>query len=69
MANKELKEALGLDKNDKIAADYNIPFFVHEQDMCRLDLSHKRIEKWLCLIIAGLSIAFIAMKGEKLWKR
>lgn len=69
MANKELKEALGLDKSKKIAADYNIPFFVHEQDMCRLDLSHKRIEKWLCLLIAGLSIAIITMKGKITWKR
>ena len=46
--------------NEKIPADYNIPYFVHQDDMNKLDQSHKRIEKWL----VGFAVAlFVALVG------
>lgn len=57
---RNLKEELGIDENSKIPADYKIPYFVHQDDMNKLDQSHKRIEKW----IFGFAIAlFIALIG------
>lgn len=44
----------------KTPADYNIPYFVHENDMNRLDQSHKRVEKWLVIIIIVVFSAFVA---------
>lgn len=44
----------------KTPADYNIPYFVHENDMNRLDQSHKRVEKWLVIIIIVIFSAFVA---------
>lgn len=45
--------------NDKIPADYNIPYFVHQDDMNKLDQSHKRIEKWLIGFMVGLFVALV----------
>ena len=57
---KELKQELGIDENSKIPADYKIPYFVHQDDMNKLDQSHKRVEKW----ILGFAIAlFVALVG------
>ena len=57
---KDLKQTLGVDENKPIPADFNIPYFVHQDDMNRLDMSHKRVEKW----IIGFAIAiFIALVG------
>jgi hypothetical protein len=57
---RNLKEELGIDENSKIPADYKIPYFVHQDDMNKLDQSHKRIEKW----ILGFAIAiFVALVG------
>ncbi len=40
-----LKEQLGNDR--PIPASYNVSYFVHEDDMNKLDQSHKRVERWL----------------------
>lgn len=56
---KELKKELGLDESNPIPADYHIPFFVHQDDMNRLDHSHKRIEKWLIILCLIIFIAFV----------
>ena len=43
-----------------ITANYAIPYFVHQDDMNKLDQSHKRVEKW----ILGFAIAlFVALVG------
>ena len=57
---EDLKKELGIDSDKPIPADYKIPYFVHQDDMNKLDQSHKRIEKW----IFGFAIAlFIALIG------
>lgn len=57
---EDLKEKIGIENEKPIPADYNIPYFVHQDDMNKLDMSHKRVEKWL---IALLIIIFIALVG------
>lgn len=54
----KLNEELNVD--NPIPADYNIPYFVHQDDMNKLDQSHKRVEKWL---IALCLVIFIALIG------
>ena len=55
-----LRKELGIDSDKPIPADYEIPYFVHQDDFNRLDQSHKRIEKW----ILGFAIAlFVALVG------
>lgn len=44
----------------KTPADYNIPYFVHENDMNRLDQSHKRVEKWQYIIIVMIFSTLVA---------
>lgn len=64
MSDKELKQELGIDENKPIPADYNIPYWVHAEDMNRLDNSHKRVEKW----IIGFAIAlFVALVGTNIY--
>lgn len=64
MGDKELKQELGIDENKPIPADYNIPYWVHAEDMNRLDNSHKRIEK----LIIGFAIAlFVALVGTNIY--
>lgn len=46
--------------NKKIPADYNIPYFVHQDDLNKMDMSHKRVEKWLFVL---LFVAFVALVG------
>ena len=60
---KDLKQTLGVDENKPIPADFNIPYFVHQDDMNRLDMSHKRVEKW---IIGFAIIIFIALVGTNI---
>lgn len=54
--NEELKRELGFDDKEKIPGDYPISFFVHENDMNRLDMSHKRVERSLISLIIGLLV-------------
>ena len=52
-------------RNDNpIPADYKIPYFVHQDDMNKLDQSHKRIEKWL---IGFIIVMFIALVGTNIY--
>lgn len=60
MSEQELKKELGIDKENPIPADYKIPYFVHQDDMNKLDQSHKRIEKW---ILGFAIVIFIALIG------
>lgn len=55
-----LKDDLNIENDKPIPADYQIPYFVHQDDMNKLDQSHKRIEKWL---IALCIIIFVALIG------
>ena len=61
--NEELKRELGFDDKEKIPGDFSIPFIIHEQDMCRLDMSHKRVEKMLIGLIMGIITVVLFMKG------
>ena len=64
---KELKKDLGLDESNPIPADYQIPFFVHQDDMNRLDHSHKRVEKWLIILCIIIFIAFVGTNAYWVW--
>lgn len=55
-----LKDDLNIENDKPIPADYQIPYFVHQDDMNKLDQSHKRVEKWL---FALCIIMFIALVG------
>lgn len=57
---KELKNQLGIDEDKPIPADYQIPYYVHQDNMNRLDQSHKRVEKWLLVL---LFVIFFALVG------
>ena len=57
---KELKEELGLDNNSKIPADFSIPYLVHQDDMNKMDMSHRRIEKWLFILCLVIFLALVA---------
>ena len=58
-----LKEDLRLDNDKNIPADFNIPYFVHQDDMNKLDQSHKRIEKWLIVLCIIIFVALIGTNG------
>ncbi len=60
----DLKKNLGMEEDTPIPADYKIPYFVHQDDMNRLEQNHKRIEKWL---IAFCIILFVAFVGTNAW--
>lgn len=62
-----LKDELGLDKDKPIPADFKIPYFVHQDDMNRLDLSHKRVEKWLVVICIIIFVALIGTNTYWIW--
>ena len=61
---EDLKEKLGIENDNPIPADYQIPYFVHQDDMNKLDQSHKRVEKWLVAICIVIFIAFV---GTNAW--
>ncbi len=56
----DLKKELGLDENTPIPPDYNIPYFVHQDDMNKMDMSHRRVEKWHVTIIILLIVLLVA---------
>ena len=67
--NEELKKDLGISLDEKIPGDYSIPFYIHEQDMCRLDMSHKRVEKMLIGLLMGIITIVLIEKGAAaLWR-
>ena len=55
----DLRKELGLEEGQPIPADYKIPYFVHQDDMNKLDQSHKRIEKWLITLCFVIFVAFV----------
>lgn len=60
----DLKKNLGMEEDTPIPADYKIPYFVHQDDLNRLDHSHKRVEKLLFIICL---IIFLAFVGTNVW--
>lgn len=64
---KELKEELGLDNNSKIPADFSIPYLVHQDDMNKMDMSHRRIEKWHIVIIILLITLLVSTNIYWIW--
>lgn len=64
---KELKQELNLDVTQPIPADYNIPYFVHADDMNKMDMSHKRIEKWILAFAIVIFIAFVGTNAYWIW--
>lgn len=50
-----------------IPADYNIPYFVHQDDMNKLDQSHKRVEKWLFGFAIALFVALVGTNVYWIW--
>lgn len=52
---------------EKIPADYNIPYFVHQDDMNKLDQSHKRVEKWLIGFAVALFVALVGTNAYWIW--
>lgn len=48
-----------LEENTKIPADYQIPYYVHQDDMNKMDMSHKRIEKWLLGLLIAMFVALV----------
>ena len=59
-----LKDDLNIENDKPIPADYQIPYFVHQDDMNKLDMSHKRVETWHLGIIVLLIILLV---GSNLW--
>ena len=64
---KDLKQTLGVDENKPIPADFNIPYFVHQDDMNRLDMSHKRVEKWIIGFAIAIFIALVGTNAYWMW--
>ena len=51
----ELKNELGIDADKPIPASFNVPYYVHQDDMNRQDQSHKIENSWkngiICVLI------------------
>ena len=62
---EELKKWLGV---ENIPADYHVPFFVHEQDIGRLEVGFKRESMWKNIIIILLIFALIGTNGAWIWR-
>ena len=66
-----LKEQLGIDNDKPIPADYSIPYYVHQDEMNRMDQSHKRVEKGIItaslVIILILFGAFVGTNAYWVW--
>ena len=56
-----------LEEKKPIPADYNIPYFVHQDDMNKLDQSHKRVEKWLIGFAIALFVALVGTNVYWIW--
>lgn len=54
-------------KENPIPADYQIPYFVHQDDMNKLDQSHKRVEKWLIGFAVALFVALVGTNAYWIW--
>lgn len=68
MKNMEnLQQQLGLDPNEPIPANYNIPYFVHQEDMSTMDMIHKRESIWKNIIIIILIILCTATNAAWIW--
>ena len=62
---ENLKEKLGLDPEKPIPADYNIPYFVYEDQVGRLEISHNKESKFKnTLIFVLLAILVVS---NSLW--
>lgn len=64
---EDLRNQLGIEDDKPIPADYNIPYFVHQENMNRMDMSHKRVEKWLVALCVVIFIALIGTNGAWMW--
>lgn len=64
---KDLKQQLGINTNESIPANYNIPFFIHEEDMNRMEKIHKRESTWKNIIIIILIILFVGTNACWIW--
>lgn len=60
---EDLKRELGLDENKPIPANFNIPYFIHADNMNKMDQSHKRVEKWLFVLCLLLLLALLGTNG------
>ena len=67
MDENNLKNELGIEESVPIPADYKIPYFVHQDDMNKLDLSHKRVEKWMLIICIVIFLAFVGTNAWWMW--
>ena len=56
-----------MDEKKAIPSDYSIPYFVHQDDMNKLDQSHKRVEKWLLILCLVIFIALVGTNGYWMW--
>jgi len=63
----DLKEKLGIEKDRPIPADFNIPYYIHQDDLNKLDMSHKRIEKWIVFVCIIIFIAFVGTNAAWIW--
>lgn len=56
-----------MEENTKIPADYQIPYYVHQDDMNKMDMSHKRIEKWLVGLLIAMFVALVGTNVYWIW--
>lgn len=66
--NEEIKKELGLDESKPIPPDYPVPFYVHEHDFNKMDMNHKKIEKWLFILCFALLAALLGTNGAWLYR-
>lgn len=62
-----LKNELGIDEEKPIPSNYRVPYFVHQDDMNKLDMSHKRVEKWLLAFCIVIFIALVGTNAYWIW--
>ena len=62
-----LKDELNIENDKPIPADYQIPYFVHQDDMNKLDMSHRRVEKWLLALCIAIFIALVGTNAYWIW--
>jgi len=54
-----LKNELGIDIDKPIPASFNVPYYVHQDDMNRQEQSHKIESNWKNAIICGLIFVYV----------
>lgn len=62
-----LKDDLNIENDKNIPANYQISYFVHQDDMNKLDMSHKRVEKWLFVLCIAMFIALVGTNAYWIW--